>query len=180
MPAPIDKIGLKAVVPKTEDLASKVSKDSGFKDALQSSAKPQNAAAQKTDLPPMKQVDAAEQKQLQHDLRKRMEVTGSTNPQTLFGNDLTAARKHLDIAAGKVDGVKNTPGTEGIRDRLASIEAQFKSASTKAETMPDTNNLRDLLSLQSEMYKMGQNIEILSKVVDSATSSVKSTLQMQV
>ena len=46
--------------------------------------------------------------------------------------------------------------------------------------MPDTNNLRDLLSLQGEMYKMGQNIEILSKVVDAATSGVKSTLQMQV
>ena len=180
MSAPIDKIGLQAVVPKTDDLSSKVSKDSGFKDALQSSAKPQSAAAQTTDLPPMKQVDAAEQKQLQHDLRKRMEVTGSTNPQALFGGDLTAARKQLDIAAGKVGEVKSTPGAEGIRDRLASIEAQFESASAKAEKMPDTNNLRDLLSLQSEMYKMGQNIEILSKVVDAATSGVKSTLQMQV
>ena len=39
---------------------------------------------------------------------------------------------------------------------------------------------RDLLSLQSEMYKMGQNIEVLSKVVDSVSSGVKSTLQMQV
>ena len=179
MPAPIEKIGLNAVVPKTDELAPKTSKDSGFKDALQSSAKPP-AVDFPSDIPPLKQVDAAEQKQLQHDLRKRMEAAGSADPQTLFGGDLTAARKQLDAAAGKVTGIKNAPGADGIRDRLASIEAQFQSAAEKAETMPGTNNLRDLLSLQSEMYKIGQNIEILSKVVDAATSGVKSTLQMQV
>ena len=180
MPAPIDKIGLNAVVPKTDDLSSKSPKDSKFKEALQSTTKPEGATAQSTDLPPMKEINPVEQKQLQHDLRKRMEAADSTDPQKLFGNDLTAARKQLDIATAKVDSVKNTPATGGVRDRLAAIEAQFQSASTKAETMPDTNNLRDLLSLQGEMYKMGQNIEILSKVVDSATSSVKSTLQMQI
>jgi hypothetical protein len=180
MPAPIDKIGLNAVVPKTDDISSGAPKDSKFKEALQSSAKPEGPSAQGTDLPPMKEVNAVERKQLQHDLRKRMEVTGSTDPKTLFGNDLNAARKRIDIAVGKVDGVKNTPGAEGVRDRLAAIEAQFQTASSKAETMPATNNLRDLLSLQSEMYKMGQNVEILSKVVDAATSGVKSTLQMQV
>lgn len=180
MPVPIDKIGLNAVVPKTDDIASSAPQGSKFKDALQSSAKSDPAAAQGTDLPPMKRVDAEEQKQLQHNLRKRIEVAGSTNPQTLFGGDLNAARKQLDLAARKVDAVKTTPGAEGVRSRLAAIEAQFQAASSKAETMPETNNLRDLLSLQSEMYKMGQNIEILSKVVDAATSGVKSTLQMQV
>lgn len=183
MPGPIDKIGVKAVVPKTDDIssgASKLTKDSKFNDALQSAAKSEGPAVKNTDLPAMKEVNPVEQKQIQQDLRKRMEVSGGTDPRTLFGNDLKAARKQLDIAAGKVEGVKNKPGGEGVRDRLAAIEEQFKAASNKAETMPDTNNLRDLLSLQGEMYKMGQNIEILSKVVDAATSGVKSTLQMQV
>jgi len=178
MPAPIDKIGLNAVVPKTDDVSSGAPKDSKFKEAMQSANK--SEATQGTDLPPMKEINPVEQKQLQRDLRKRMETTASTDPQTLFGNDFSAARKQLDIATAKVDGIKNTQASGGVRDRLSAIEAQFQAASTKAETMPDTNNLRDLLSLQGEMYKMGQNIEILSKVVDSATSGVKSTLQMQV
>jgi hypothetical protein len=178
MPAPIDKIGMKAVVPKTDEVSSGATKDTKFKEALQSAAKPE--AAQKTDLPSMKEINPVEQKQLQHDLRKRMETSGSTDPQKLFGQDLSTARKQLDIATAKVDGVKNPQSAGGVRDRLAQIEAQYQSASSKAETMPDTNNLRGLLELQGEMYKMGQNIEILSKVVDAATSGVKSTLQMQV
>jgi len=34
--------------------------------------------------------------------------------------------------------------------------------------------------MQTEMYEMNQNVELLTKLVDSTTSGVKQTLQMQV
>ena len=58
-------------------------------------------------------------------------------------------------------------------------DMQFNAADEKLKSVPDTNNLRDLLGMQTEMYKMSQNIELLSKAVDAATSGLKQTLQTQ-
>ena len=175
MPVPIDKLGVNAIVPKTDVTSSGPSKGSEFQNSLRTGAEPKPP-----DLPPLQQVSSVDAKQMQHDLRIRIDRTGNTDPKALFGGDITAARTQLDAVKGRVEAAKTTPGSEGIRDRLSAIEAQFESVTGKTNAIPDTNNLRDLLALQTEMYTMSQNIEVLSKVVDAASSGVKSTLQMQV
>ena len=119
-------------------------------------------------------------KRIEHDLRKRLEAAKSTDPAKLYGADIGEARKRIDQLHKKVDGVKNSSEASPLRDRLTAIEAQFAASEKRMGTMPETDNLRDLLAMQGEMYKLGQSIEILSKVVDAATSGIKSTLQMQV
>jgi hypothetical protein len=164
MPAHIDKIGAKVIAPQTEVKSS--SGVSRFKELKKEPA---------DSLPAMKEVGAAERKNIERDLRKRLESAQTQQPNKIFAGDLKDLRTRLDATANRVEGLGGD-----VRQRLAAIESQYTAAEAKLKRIPDTNNLRDLLAMQTEMYKMGQNIEILSKVVDAATSSIKQTLQTQV
>jgi hypothetical protein len=126
------------------------------------------------------ELSPAASKQIEHDLRKRIEAAKTTNPAKLYGGDLGEARKRIDGLSKRVESMKSPSEASPLRDRLAQIEAQFAASEKRMAAIPETDNLRDLLAMQNEMYKLGQNIEILSKVVDAATSGIKSTLQMQV
>ena len=130
--------------------------------------------------PPVTAAGEAATKRVEHDLRKRLEAAKSTNPTQLYGADIGEARKRIDQLHKKVEGLQKSSEASPLRDRLAAIESQFAASEKRLGTIPETDNLRDLLAMQTEMYKLGQNIEILSKVVDAATSGIKSTLQMQV
>jgi hypothetical protein len=158
MPAPIDRIGAKVVTPPTD-----------AKPASTSGAKFREALKQE----PAQETAAADQKTIERDLRKRIERTGTQDPQKLFGADLKDLRTRIESA-------KRADAPAGMKDRLTEIEAQYANAEDMLKRIPDTNNLRDLLSMQTEMYKMSHNLELLSKVVDAATSGVKQTLQTQV
>jgi hypothetical protein len=164
MPAPIDKIGAKVIAPQTE--IKSPSGASRFKELQK---------APSESLPAMKEVGAAERKNIERDLRKRLESVQTQQPNKIFAGDLKDLRTRLDATANRVEGLGGD-----VRQRLAAIESQYTAATARLETMPDTNNLRDLLAMQTEMYKMSQNIEILSKVVDAATSGIKQTLQTQI
>jgi hypothetical protein len=176
MPAPIDKIGTRIVAPQSE---VKTGGKSKFKE-VQQNAKKKEAAAAPPDLPAMQQVDAAQAKKLERALGKRLEQMQTSDPTKLFGSDMKQIRQKLDATAGRIEQTGKKEPVPGIRDRLQAIDAQYQAAEQKLKQIPDTNNLRDLLSLQTEMYKMSQNLEILSKVVDAAASGVKQTLQTQV
>jgi hypothetical protein len=80
----------------------------------------------------------------------------------------------------RIDSVKRADTRSGRSDRLSAIESQYTNAEGMLKRIPDTNNLRDLLAMQTQMYQMSQNLELLSKTVDAATSGVKQTLQTQV
>ena len=173
MPAPIDKIGAKLVTPQTEV-------KTGAKFSLAKPEGVKTGTAKAPDLPPLKEVTAAEKKTIERDLRKRIESTGGQDPTRLFGSDMKDLKTRVDATANRIEGMPKQEGTKGLRERLSDIEAQVNASDDKLKNMPDTNNLRDLLGMQTEMYKMSQNIELLSKAVDAATSGLKQTLQTQV
>lgn len=180
MPGPIERIGAKVIAPQSE---VKSGGPSRFKE-IQKNAMPKDpgvkTAAAADPLPPMKEVTAAEQKKIERDLRKRIEHKDTQDPTKLLGGDLKDLRKQLDGVAGRIEAAGKKDAPSGVRDRLAAIEEQFTASEARLQNIPKGDNLRDLLSLQTEMYKMSQNIEILTKVVDSAAQGVKQTLQTQV
>jgi hypothetical protein len=167
MPAPIDKIGAKVIAPSTD--VKPGAGPSRFRELQK------EGAAASDPLPPLKEVGETERKTIERDLRKRLEAVKSQEPAKVFGPDMKDLRARIDAATPRVEGI----GGE-FRARLSAIESQFTAAQEKLKSIPDTNNLRELLAMQTEMYKCGQNLEILSKVVDAATSGIKQTLQTQV
>lgn len=174
MPAPIDKIGAKLITPQTEV------KPGSAKFSLPKPDASELSAGKANQLPPLKEVTPAEKKTIEHDLRKRIEGAGSQDPTRLFGPDMKDLKTRVDSATKRIEGLGKQEAAGGLRERLSAIEAQVNASESKLKNIPDTNNLRELLGMQTEMYKMSQNIELLSKAVDAATSGVKQTLQTQV
>lgn len=174
MPGPIEQVSTNLAVNKTDAVGE--GKVSDQFDQVRKAGEVGDADG----LPPLKEVDATENRRLEHDLRQRIDTAKTTDPAELFNGDVKEARKRLDHLTRKVDAVPAGKESSGIGNRLRAIEAQFAASEKTLKNIPNTSNLRDLLVMQTEMYKMSQNIEVLSKVVDAATSGIKNTLQMQV
>ena len=164
MADPISKIGVKAVVPHTADTPGLTT---GKKFEVPKAASEKAASPEATVLNP------PDRKQMEQDLRRRIESTGTQSPSLLFGPDMAKLDNRIQAMSAK-----RVPPT--VRAELEKIEARFQSSQSKLGEIPETNNLRDLLKMQTEMYEMNQNVELLTKLVDSTTSGVKQTLQMQV
>jgi hypothetical protein len=163
MADPITKVGAKAAVSQTEGAASP------------STGKKFSAEAPK-DSPEMsilKELAAPDRKQMEHELRVRIERAGNQKPEVLFRGD-------MDKLSARLDSMQAKRVPPSIRAELEKVEARYRASQAKLEQIPETNNLRDLLKMQTELYEMGESVELLSKVIDSAVSGVKQTLQMQV
>jgi len=161
MADPITKVGAKAVVAQT-DLAASTGK--------QFSA---DVAKDTPEMAVLKELAAPDRKHMEHELRVRIERAGNQKPEVLFGGD-------LDKIGTKIDAMQAKRVSPSIRAELEKVEARYHASQAKLEQIPETNNLRDLLKMQTEIYEMGESVELLSKVIESAVSGVKQTLQMQV
>ena len=130
-------------------------------------------------LPPKVMGISDQQKQLlENDLRRKLE-TGKS-PQELFGGDMTQLQTRIADLNRQVAAVPNPSVFDPLRQRLASIEADF-NASAKLLTSPGSlDDPQRLLEMQMEVYKLSQNVEIMSRTVSDAASGVKTILQTQV
>jgi hypothetical protein len=67
-----------------------------------------------------------------------------------------------------------------IRERLNSIEADFKASARLLKQTGSFDNPQRLLQMQVEMYKLVHNVEIMSKTLSELTSGIRTILQTQV
>lgn len=130
--------------------------------------------------PPLtKQVSEQQAANLETTLRKRLSQTTSTNPSYVFAPELKTARANLtklNVAVAKMPENKNSVS---IRDSLSAIETMYQQ-SARLIGGSKGMDLQSLLRIQSELYRMSENIDVLSKVVDQVTSGVKTIFQTQV
>jgi hypothetical protein len=139
--------------------------------------------AQKTSedsqLPPPAAITDEQKAQMERALRSRLTGTGATNAGDFFRVDRKNTQLRIQALAGKVDNLPRTSAFSPVRDRLKLIETQFQNSGQLISTT-DGMNPQSLLKLQMQMYQISENVEILSKVVDSVNSGVKTMIQVQV
>jgi hypothetical protein len=186
-PGPIENIAAKTVTqvdPASSQTGAGKTGDSAkfeqVRQSLQSEAPGGITGTEGSGLPKVPEITQTERKQLERDLRRRLEKTNSTNPGNLFGQDVRHLGRDLERVKAKVESTPKSKQPAGARERLVEVESQYHALGEKLKNMPDTNNLRDLMEMQTQMFQMSQNIELLTKVVDSAMSGIKSTMQMQI
>ena len=161
----------KAAVPKTEE--------SKF-DKVRASLQEKQAAGQ-VDIPPeVKQVSAQQKKTLQADLSRRLKQTGNVSAQELFANDLKNAKHSVHELTARVNALPKASAFDPLRNRLVSIDQQFRSTDQLMNSVKGSQNPEDFLKVQMRMYQLTENLEMMSKVVEQLTSGVKSVLQTQV
>jgi hypothetical protein len=80
----------------------------------------------------------------------------------------------------RVDGLANTKTDSGLRTRLVQLETDFKSVDKNIGQTATSGNPMDMLKLQNDIYRIDEELELLSKVVEQMTSGIKTVLQMQI
>lgn len=97
---------------------------------------------------------------------------------------LSVSRHHIDRIQNQIQSqVTANPATSSldrIGARLTSIENQYNQLDSSMRAMPQDATPQQWLRLQQMANSMNENINVLSKLVDSAASGVKTVLQTQI
>jgi hypothetical protein len=86
----------------------------------------------------------------------------------------------LSVLKVRVDKVSPPATAESVRNRLQLLDSQFRLIGNDLKlSHPETDPMQ-LLKLQSDIYQMDEELELLTRVVDQATSGIRSLLQTQI
>ncbi|HEX3821574.1 MAG TPA: hypothetical protein VHW45_14665 [Candidatus Sulfotelmatobacter sp.] len=139
----------------------------------------QDRNAQQIAIPPeVNQVSLQQQKAMQADLSRQ--VAKGAAPQKVLSVNMKRTQISVDRLTKRVNALPKTPSFQPLRDRLASIDAQFQDAGKLVNSIKGGESQKELLGIQMKMYQLGENLELMSKVVEQVTSGTKSILQTQV
>ncbi len=75
--------------------------------------------------------------------------------------------------------IKPTSAAESLQTRLDLLNAQFRVLGSHLQESAAKGDPMQLLRLQNDIYQLDEELELVSKVVDQATSGVRSLLQTQ-
>ena len=89
------------------------------------------------------------------------------------------AQDGVQQLSNRVNGLPKTPAFEPFRQRLASIDEQYRATGQLVNSTASSDNPKDLLKIQVQLFQMTENLELMSKVVDQVTSGMKTILQTQ-
>lgn len=138
-------------------------------------------AGETAQLPPaVTQVSAEQKRQLEADLRKRLQQARGGSPREVFRADMKKARTAMQGLSNRIEALPKTSAFEPVRTRFAAIENQFRASGKLLNNVGSVDSPRELLKVQMQMYQLTQNIEIVSKVVEQVNAGVKQILQTQV
>jgi hypothetical protein len=130
-------------------------------------------------LPPKVVNISDQQKQmLANDLQRKL-ATGKS-PQEMVGGEMNQLRSGIANLQRQVGAAPNISALAPLRDRLKSIESDFNASAKLLDGNAPLNDESKLLEMQMQIYKMTENVEILSRTVSEAGSGVKTILQTQV
>jgi hypothetical protein len=93
---------------------------------------------------------------------------------------MAAGRYHLDRVQMIVKANSSTCTIDKVKGKLTSIEAQYNQLDATLQQISPNASPQDWLRLQQMANSMNENISVLSKLVDSASSGVKTILQTQI
>jgi RNA polymerase sigma factor FliA len=135
--------------------------------------------SQKLQLPPkVTSIDNQQKALLENDLRRKLD--SGKSPQEVFSGDMNKLGSGIADLNRQVAAVPDTSAFAPLRERLKSVEADFNASAKLLKSPGDLSDPQRLLEMQMQMYKLTQNVEIVSRVVGDAASGVKTMLQTQV
>jgi hypothetical protein len=115
----------------------------------------------------------------------RLGVSGGHGPESRalsinqVQQNLSVSQHHLSRLKYRIESSSTAGSMPGIRKHFVSVESQFRQLDKAIHQMSGNASPQQLMELQQKVYGINENIATLSKMVDQATSSVKSILQTQ-
>jgi hypothetical protein len=130
-------------------------------------------------LPPKVVSITDQQKQLlSNDLQRKL--ASGKSPQEIVGAQMNQLRAGIANVQQQVSAVPDVSAFAPLRERLKSIESDFNASAKLLDGNVSSSDHDKLLEMQMQMYKMTENVEVLSRTVSEVGSGVKTILQTQV
>src|SRR5215469_2541819 len=127
--------------------------------------------ARQVQIPPaVEQVSPQQKQALEAQLSARLQQGKNMSAQQLFGVDMKRAKQRVDHLTKQVNALPKTSAFEPFRDRLTTIDTQYRSAGRLVNAVKNSSSPADLMKVQLQMYQLTENLELMSKVIEQVTS----------
>jgi len=119
-------------------------------------------------------------KQLEADLKRQLEQVRQRDLNEIFKADLQESKKKVDGIRKQLAAQPPSEALAPVKDRLLQIENQFLESGRLLRGSSKLDSPQDYLKMQFEMYRLTQNVELLSKVAGEVVGGVNKVLSTQV
>lgn len=93
---------------------------------------------------------------------------------------MAVGRYHLDRVEAAIKSNPSSSTMDKVKGKLTSIEAQYNQLDVTLQKISPNASPQDWLRLQQMASSMNENVNVLSKLVDSASSGIKTIVQTQI
>lgn len=108
------------------------------------------------------------------------EATSPANLASTVNNQLHVTEASLQRLNHRVQAASQTTEVGTIRTLVEQLSVRFTNVGDSIRQVGVQQNPQNLLAMQAKIYQISEDVELLSKMVDQATSGVKTVLQTQV
>jgi type III secretion system YscI/HrpB-like protein len=123
---------------------------------------------------------AQEGKPLEADLKRQLEQVRQRDLSEIFKADLQESKKKVDAIRKELTAQSPSEALGPVKERLLEIENQFLESGRLLSGLGKLDSPQDYLKMQVEMYRLTQNVEMLSRIAGEAASGVNKVLSTQV
>lgn len=111
---------------------------------------------------------------------RTIEATSSGSLVSKVSNRLDVTGVSLQQLGQRVRAVPQTTELGSLRTRVEQLAVRFTNIGNSFHQIGVQPDPQKLLAMQQNIYQISEDVELLSKLVDQATSGVKTILQTQV
>ena len=108
------------------------------------------------------------------------EATSPANLASTVNQQLHTTEASFERLNHRVQAASETSEVGTIRTLVDQLAVRFAKVGTSIRQVGLEENPQKLLAMQAKIYQISEDVELLSKMVDQATSGVKTVLQTQV
>lgn len=126
------------------------------------------------------QIPAQERKRLEVEFKNRLEQVRRRDLGEIFKADLQDSKERVEAIRRGLAAQPPSPALEPVKDRLLQVENQYLESGRLLRGLGKLDSPQDYLKMQLEMYRLTQNVELLSKIAGEAVSGVNKVLSTQV
>jgi len=110
----------------------------------------------------------------------KTQAASSADAASAVDNQLHATAASLRRLNHRVQAASQTTEVGTIRTLVEQLTVRFKNVGNSIRVVGGKAEPQTLLAMQARVYQISEDVELLSKMVEQATSGVKTILQTQV
>ena len=176
----ISKLASQTVNNKANSLQAQTKKNPSKFDDVRARLEKPSGTAQSPALQESVKISPQERKRVEADFKKRLDEVGLRDLNEIFKTDLVKSKEKVDAVRKQLSSQPASAALDSVRARLIQVENQYLDSSRLIQGLGKVESPEDYLKVQLQMYKLSQNVELLSKIAGEVVSGVNKVLTTQV